>query len=56
MKIDFEYLRKLNRSDVVKEGVEKGIIVGRIIMDYVKWVKLCNQRGFRVFQPYEFDF
>ena len=56
MKIDLIYLRKINRMDVINEGVERGIIVGKIIMDYVKWVKLCKQRGFRVFDPYDFEF
>jgi hypothetical protein len=41
-----KYLRRLNMNEIMNKAKEEGIIVGEVVMDGVRLVKLCKYCGF----------
>jgi hypothetical protein len=48
-----KYLRRLNMNEIMKKAKEDGIIVGEVVMDEVRLIKLCKYCGF---DPKDFVF
>jgi hypothetical protein len=43
---DLEYLRNLDKEELIGILKEEGIVVGSVIMNSQKFVKRCHQLGF----------